>query len=184
MAGETAALLERLAEEAAEPMERIADGCTEAVARGDKLLLCGNGGSAAQCQHLATELLCRLVDDREPYAAIALSADAAFLTACANDYAFRDVFARQVEALGRPGDALVALSTGGNSKNVLRAADRARDRGMAVYGFTGANGGPLADRCDVAIRVPHADPARIQEAHLVLGHLLCATIETRLASPR
>lgn len=158
------------------------DGSVEALRAGGKLLFAGNGGSAAQCQHLATELLGRFAQDRDPYAAIALTTDSSFLTACANDYGFEDVFARQVEALGRPGDVLVALSTGGTSSNVLRALETARAGGLATYGLTGARGTRLAERCDVTIVVPHADPARIQEVHLFLGHLLCAGIESRLAS--
>ena len=130
-----------------------------------------------------SELVGRFALDRAPHAAIALTTDSSFLTACANDYGFEDVFARQIEALGRPGDVLFALSTGGRSPNVLKAVDTARGRGLATYGLTGAGGAALAERCDEAIRVPHSDPARIQEVHLFLGHLLCGGIEDRLAAP-
>lgn len=177
-------LLERVAGEAGPALERMTDGCARALELGNKLLLAGNGGSAAQCQHLATELACRFTEDRIPYAALALTTDTSFLTACANDYSFEEVFARQVEALGRRGDVLLLLSTSGRSANVLGAAAAARDHGLAAYAFTGQGGGPLAAACDQAIVVPHDDPARIQEAHLFLGHLLCGGIEARLGGFR
>lgn len=183
-AADLRALLERLEDEAGPALERMGDGCARALETGHKLLLAGNGGSAAQCQHLATELVCRFTTDRIPYAALALTTDTSFLTACANDYAFDDVFARQVEALGRPGDVLLALSTSGRSPNVLRAVAAARDRRIATYGLTGADGGALAAACDEAIAVPHDDSARIQEAHLFLGHLLCSAIEARVGGFR
>lgn len=180
-ADEAREVLERLAAEAAPALEGMVEGCVRALELGHKLLFAGNGGSAAQCQHLATELVGRFSADRVPYAAIALTTDSSFLTACANDFGYEDVFARQVEALGRPGDVLVALSTRGRSPNLLRALDAARARRIATYALSGAEGGPLAERADVAIVVPHDDPARVQEAHLFLGHLLCGAIETRLA---
>jgi D-sedoheptulose 7-phosphate isomerase len=166
--------------EAGPILAQMVDRCAAALEAGNKILMAGNGGSAAQCQHLATELVCRFSADRGPYAALALTTDTSFLTACSNDYAFEDVFARQVEALGRRGDVLLALSTGGRSPNVLKAVETARDRGLSTFGLTGENGQPLAAACDAAIMVPHGDPARIQEAHLLLGHLLCGAIEQRL----
>lgn len=166
-----------LAAEAGPELGRIAAGCAGAIEGGGKLLLAGNGGSAAQCQHFATELTCRFTADRIAYPAIALTTDTSFLTACANDYSFDDVFARQVEALGREGDALLLLSTSGRSENVVRAARTAHARGIATYAFTGPDGGPLAEACDAVVVVPAADSARIQEAHLLLGHLLCGAIE-------
>ncbi|MCI0581525.1 MAG: SIS domain-containing protein [Chloroflexi bacterium] len=174
-------LLDRVAALAREPLERMIAGSVDALKAGGKLLFAGNGGSAAQCQHLATELVGRFALDRQPHAAMALTTDSSLLTACANDYGFEDVFARQVRALGRPGDVLFALSTGGRSPNVLKAVEAARALGLATYGLTGAGGAALAERCDEAIVVPHADPARIQEVHLLLGHLLCGAIERRLA---
>lgn len=179
--GELRDLLDRVVALAQEPLERMIDGSVEALRAGGKLLFAGNGGSAAQCQHLATELVGRFALDRSPHAALALTTDSSFLTACANDYGFEDVFARQVEALGRPGDVLFALSTGGRSPNVLRAVDAGRARGLTTCGLTGAGGAALAERCDIGIVVPHTDPARIQEVHLFLGHLLCGGIERRLA---
>lgn len=172
-----------LVSDAGPALERIAAGCAAAVESGRKILFAGTGGSAAQCQHLATELTCRFTDDRVPYAAIALTTDTSFLTACANDYSFDDVFARQVEAIGQPGDALVLLSTSGRSENVVRAARAARERGIATFAFTG-RGGPLVEASDAVVTVPSDDSARIQEAHLLLGHVLCAAIEGRLGGFR
>lgn len=180
-AGELRDLIDRLAREAGGTLERMVDGCVQALEAGNKLLFAGNGGSAAQCQHLATELVGRFAFDRRPHAALALTTDSSLLTAYANDYGFEGVFARQVEALGRPGDVLVAISTGGRSPNVLKAAEAAKGGGLLAYGLTGEGGTPLAERCDLAIPVPHRDPARIQEAHLFLGHLLCGAIEKRLS---
>ena len=166
-----------LAAEAGPELERIAAGCARTIEGGGKILFAGNGGSAAQCQHFATELTCRFTEDRIAYAAIALTTDSSFLTACANDYSFDDVFARQIEALGREGDALLLLSTSGRSENVVRAARAARERGIATYAFTGRDGGALAAACDASVPVPATDSARIQEAHLLLGHVLCGAIE-------
>ena len=177
-------VIERVAAEQGATLERMSAGCASALEIGNKILLVGNGGSAAQCQHLATELVCRFTTDRVPYAALALTTDTSFLTACANDYAFADIFARQIEALGRPGDVLIALSTSGGSPNILRAVAAAHDRRLATYGLTGADGHALAAACDTAILVPHTDPARIQEAHLFLCHLLCGAIEARLGGFR
>lgn len=179
-----AELSRALAAEAGPDLERVAAGCAAALEAGHTLLLAGNGGSAAQCQHLATELTCRFTADRVPYAAVALTTDTSFLTACANDYSFDDVFARQVEAIGRAGDALLLLSTSGRSENVVKAAETARAAGIATFAFTGRAGGPLADACDAAVRVPSDDPARVQEAHLLLGHLLCGALEARLGGFR
>jgi D-sedoheptulose 7-phosphate isomerase len=181
-AAELRELLDRVAVLAGGPLDRMIDGSVEALRAGGKLLFAGNGGSAAQCQHLATELVGRFALDRRAHAAIALTTDSSFLTACANDYGFEDVFARQLEALGRPGDVLFALSTGGRSPNVLKAVEAAHAAGLATYGLTGAGGARLAELCDETILVPHADPARIQEIHLFLGHLMCGGIEARLSS--
>jgi D-sedoheptulose 7-phosphate isomerase len=183
-AAELRELLDRVAALARDPLERMIDGSVQALKDGGKVLFAGNGGSAAQCQHLATELVGRFALNRAPYAAVALTTDSSFLTACANDYGFEDVFARQVQALGRPGDVLFVLSTGGRSPNVLKAVEAARDAGLATYGLTGAGGARLAERCDESVLVPHADPARIQEVHLFLGHLLCGGIEGRLSAGR
>ena len=151
-----------------------------ALRQGGKLMLCGNGGSAADSQHLAAELTGRFVKDRRPLAAVALSTDTSALTCIANDYSFDDVFSRQVTGLGRKGDCLIAISTSGNSRNVMRAAEAARAAGIHVIGLLGRDGGALRALCDIAIVVPSATTARIQEAHIFIGHTLCAMVEEAL----
>ncbi|HYR26778.1 MAG TPA: D-sedoheptulose 7-phosphate isomerase, partial [Aquabacterium sp.] len=147
---------------------------------GGKLMFCGNGGSAADSQHLAAELTGRFIKDRRPLAAVALSTDTSALTCIGNDYAFDEVFARQVQGLGRAGDVLVAISTSGNSRNVIRAVEEARALGVQVIGFLGRDGGVLKAMCDVAIVVPSTVTARIQESHILIGHTLCGLIEAQL----
>lgn len=177
----------------AETLRRTADACAgqvaaaaETIARtfreGGKLLLCGNGGSAADCQHLAAELTSLLTraNPREGLPAISLASDPAFLTARANDFGFEDVFRRAVGALGRRGDTLLCISTSGNSPNVVRGAEEARRRGLHVVALTGGTGGALLDHADLAILVPSSDVQHVQEAHAALGHVLCEHIERRL----
>jgi len=147
---------------------------------GGKLMLCGNGGSAADSQHIAAELAGRFAKDRRPLAAVALSTDTSALTCIANDYGFDEVFSRQVTGLGRRGDCLLAISTSGNSRNVLRAAEAARDADIRVIGLLGRDGGALRALCDVPIVVPSSTTARIQEAHIFIGHTLCAMVEEAL----
>jgi phosphoheptose isomerase len=149
---------------------------------GGRLLSAGNGGSAAEAQHLVAELVGRMRADRRPYSAIALTAETAGLTAIANDYGYNQVFARQVRAHGRRGDALVLLSTSGRSPNLLAAAEAARGVGIRTMAVTGAELSPLALACDDALRMPSADPQTVQELHLVCVHLLCAHIEAALPS--
>lgn len=161
-------------------IERAASLVCEALRGGRKLLLCGNGGSAADSQHIAAEMTGRFVKDRRPLAAIALSTDTSALTCIANDYSFDDVFSRQVMALGARGDCLLAISTSGNSRNVIRAVDAARASEMHVLGLLGRDGGALRGLCDVPIVVPSQTTARIQEAHIFIGHSLCALIEEAL----
>ena len=150
---------------------------TTALRAGNKLLFAGNGGSAADAQHWAGELVSRFYYDRPGLAAIALTTDSSILTAIGNDYGFDYAFARQIEALGRDGDVFVAISTSGNSPNILRAAQAARERGVRVIGFTGETGGKLAPMCDLCFRIPSNETPRIQEGHEFVGHLLCALIE-------
>jgi len=159
---------------------RAAALVTSTLAAGHKVMLCGNGGSAADSQHIAAELIGRFVKDRRPLAAIALSTDTSALTCIANDYSFDEVFARQVAGLGLAGDCLVAISTSGNSRNVIRAAETARASRVHTIGLLGRDGGPLAKLCDVPIIVPSATTARIQEAHSFIGHTLCAMVEEAL----
>lgn len=150
------------------------------LTQGGKIMFCGNGGSAADSQHLAAELTGRFIKDRRPLAAIALNTDTSALTCIANDYAFDQVFARQLTALARSGDALVAISTSGNSANVLRAVEAAKAAGVFTLGLLGRDGGQLRGLCDAAIVVPHQITARIQEAHILIGHTLCGLIEAEL----
>ena len=161
-------------------IERAAALVSEALRGGRKLLLCGNGGSAADSQHIAAEMTGRFVKDRRPLPAIALSTDTSALTCIANDYSFDEVFSRQVMALGGRGDCLLAISTSGNSRNVIRAVDAARAAGMQVIGLLGRDGGALRGLCDLAIVVPSQTTARIQEAHIFIGHTLCALVEEEL----
>jgi len=160
-------------------IERMARLVQETLARGRTVFFCGNGGSAAEAQHLATELVVRYKRDRAALPALALTTDASALTAAGNDYGFARVFARQIEALGRRGDLLVAMTTSGRSANILEAVRAARSRGMRVAGMTGDPGKAFARRCDVAVVVPSRDTPRIQEAHLLIGHIVCEWAEER-----
>jgi D-sedoheptulose 7-phosphate isomerase len=152
----------------------------DALKRGNKLLFAGNGGSAADAQHWAGELVSRFNFDRPGLAAIALTTDTSILTAIGNDYGYDYVFARQVEALGRKGDVLFAISTSGNSKNIVRAIQVARDAGIGVVGFTGQTGGAMAGLCDICLNMPTTETPKIQEGHEFLGHLICGLIEREM----
>jgi len=180
-------------EESAETARRTAEACADDVARaaellvnalldGGKILLCGNGGSAADSQHLAAELVSTLtVDNRRPaIPAIALTTDTSILTAIANDFGFEGVFARQVEALGRPGDVLIGISTSGNSADVVKAFEQAEAQGLHRIALTGETGGALAPMADVAIRVPSPETSHIQECHIAIGQLLAFMVEETL----
>ncbi|MFN4080400.1 MAG: HAD-IIIA family hydrolase [Saprospiraceae bacterium] len=147
---------------------------------GGKALFCGNGGSAADAQHLAAELSGRFYVDRPPLYAEALHVNTSYLTAVANDYSFESVYARMIEAAGRPGDVLIAISTSGNSPNVLAAIHKAREVGMRVVGMTGRGGGKMAPICDILLQAPSADTPRIQEAHILMGHIFCEYVEKAL----
>ncbi len=150
---------------------------------GGKTLLCGNGGSAADAQHIAAELSGRFYFDRPPLYAEALHVNTSYLTAVANDYGYDEVFARMLTAAGRPGDTLIAISTSGNSPSILRAAQRAAEKGMNVIGLTGASGGKLATQCTLCIQVPSSDTPRIQECHILIGHIWCEWLEKALFQP-
>lgn len=162
--------------ELADVVAAAADLLVEALAGGGTVFFVGNGGSAADAQHLATELVGRFEEDNR-LRALALTTDTSALTALANDFGFEQVFARQVEALARPGDALVAISTSGNSPSILAAARQARENGARVLGLSGRDGGELLALSDLCLLVPSARTARIQEAHIALGHILCELIE-------
>lgn len=154
----------------------------KSMQHGGKLLLCGNGGSAADAQHIATECMVRLQEVRAPLAALALTTDTSLLTAAGNDDGFETIFARQVAGLGRAGDVLMALSTSGSSPNVIRAVEEARRRGLTTIGLLGKGGGHLCSLVDMALVVPSSDTQRIQEVHITVGHILCAALEQRLVA--
>ena len=164
----------------AEPFARLVGVCADAVRGGGQLLLFGNGGSAADCQHIATEMAIRYITDRAPIAAIALTTDSSMLTAAANDWSFDDVFSRQVEALGNPGDVVIAISTSGKSENVLRGLAMAKEKGLKLTGFGGKSGGGMVGLCDPLLLVPSDITSRIQEMHITLGHMLCGALEQEL----
>lgn len=163
-------------------VERAAALMTATLRQGRKLLLMGNGGSAADCQHLAAEFTGRFQHERAPLAAIALTTDTSALTCIGNDYGFEEVFARQLAGLGQPGDCAIGISTSGRSPNVLRALERARTLGLTTIGLAGRDGGDMRALCDLCLVVPHADTARIQEAHIFIGHSWCAMVEQALAT--
>ncbi len=179
---ETAATASRTADACAGDVARAAEVLVNALLDGGKVLLCGNGGSAADAQHLAAEFVSGLTVDnvRPAIAAIALTTDTSILTAIGNDHGFEGVFARQIEALGRPGDVLVGISTSGNSADVALALDRARDLGLRTIALTGEGGGRIAPMADVAIRVPSRETSHIQECHIAIGQLLAFLVEESL----
>jgi D-sedoheptulose 7-phosphate isomerase len=161
-------------------VERIAGAWIDSLRSGGKILFAGNGGSAADAQHFAAELVNRLNYDRPALAGIALTVDTSALTSIGNDCGFEQVFARQVSGLGRAGDVFVGISTSGRSRNILAALEQARRGGLVTVGFTGQSGGEMPGLCDYCIRVPAAETTRIQEGHIVLGHILCGMVEMRL----
>lgn len=158
-------------------MEAAAGACVECLQGGGKILLAGNGGSAADAQHVAGEFVSRFAFDRPGLPAIALTTDTSILTAIGNDYGFERLFARQVQAHGNQGDVFVGYSTSGKSPNILRAFEEARARGLVCIGLTGNRGGPMRALCDYLLEVPSDNTPKIQEGHLVLGHILCGLVE-------
>lgn len=181
---ESAAVKEQLADKASEDIARAGQLMLDALADGGKIAFCGNGGSAADAQHLAAEFVGRFEIDREPFAGIAFTTDTSILTAVGNDYGFDDVFLRQVEALLEDGDVLVAMSTSGNSANCLRAIKKAAELGIHTIGMTGKDGGKMADICTICLKVPADRTSRIQEAHITIGHILCGMVERGLTEKR
>lgn len=168
--------------ERAHILARVATLLVETLRSGRKVLVTGNGGSAAEAQHFASELVGRFKRERAPYAALALTTDSSILTAVANDYGYRDVFARQILALGQPGDLLIAFSTSGQSENLLRAAQACRQRMMRVVAVTGERASRLERAADVTIHAPLVDTACIQELHMAITHILCDIAETELST--
>ncbi len=178
---ESSRVLAALAENTTD-VEKAAEALVTCYKKGGKMVLFGNGGSAADAQHIATELLGGFtIHDRPSYPALALTTDTSALTAIGNDFDFEQVFSRQVQAMVNKGDVVVAISTSGNSKNVILGAQMAKERGALVIGFTGMTGGKLKSDCDICICVPSKETAHIQEAHITTGHILCALVEKALA---
>ncbi len=159
---------------------RLVNACVGSINAGGKILFFGNGGSASDAQHLATELTIRYKNDRKPIAALALTTDTSALTAAGNDLGFDHIFARQLDALGNSGDIAIGISTSGNSANVLNALRVAKDKGLLTAGLSGRDGGKMPALCDIMLTVPSSTTARIQEMHITLGHMLCEALERRL----
>jgi D-sedoheptulose 7-phosphate isomerase len=166
-----------------EAMLQLVDDCTNIIVtafkNGNKLLFCGNGGSAADAQHLAAEFSGRFYTDRDALPAEALHCNTSYLTAVANDYSYDVVYSRLVKGIGRKGDILIGLSTSGNSSNIIKAFDVAKEKEMITIGFTGATGGKMKDCSDYLLNVPSTDTPRIQESHIMLGHIICQLVEER-----
>ncbi len=181
---ESSLLRRQTAESLSGVLIELAETISAVIGSGGKLLICGNGGSAGDSSHMATELIVRLTAERNRQAlpAIALSADTSILTACGNDYGFDQIFARQVQGLGKPGDVLILISTSGNSTNLIKAAESAREMKLLTVGLLGGDGGKLLPLCDKKLIVPHSLTQRIQEEHIFLIHLLVELIESDLCA--
>jgi D-sedoheptulose 7-phosphate isomerase len=158
----------------------VAEKVSEAFKSDKKVLMCGNGGSAADAQHLAAEFSGRFYFDRDPLFAEALHVNTSYITAVANDYSYDEIYARLIKAKGREGDVLFGISTSGNSKNIVRAFEQAKKQGMIIVGMTGEGGGKMAECCDYLIDIPSKDTPRIQECHITLGHIICQLVEEDL----
>lgn len=161
-------------------IREVSEKCAEVYKSGHKTLLAGNGGSAADAQHIAGEFVSRFYFDRPGLASIALTTDSSILTAIANDYGFEKLFSRQLEANGAKGDMFIGISTSGNSKNIIEALKTAKENGIVTVGLTGASGGEMADLCDYCIKVPSQETPRVQEAHILIGHIICSVVEEEL----
>jgi D-sedoheptulose 7-phosphate isomerase len=158
----------------------VAQTCAETFCNGGKVLFCGNGGSAADAQHLAAEFSGRFYYDRPPLPSEALHVNTSYLTAVANDYSFDEVYSRLLKGIGAEGDVLIGISTSGNSKNIIRAFETAHEMGIITVGFTGETGGQMKNLCDFLLNVPSTDTPRIQESHIMIGHIICELVETAL----
>src|SRR5689334_4842122 len=161
-------------------VDKIATVAAYALRNGNKALFCGNGGSAADAQHLAAELSGRYYTDRDPLPAEALHVNSSYMTAVANDYSYDVVYSRMIKGAGRKGDLLFAFSTSGNSKNIVLALEEAKKQGMITIGMTGESGGKMKEICDYIIKVPSTDTPRIQESHIMVGHIICQLVEEKL----
>lgn len=165
-------------------IDQAAELCIGALQTGGKVIFCGNGGSAADSQHLAAELMGRFLIDRNPLPAMALTVDTSALTAIGNDYGYDEVFARQLRGIGKSGDVLVGLSTSGTSKNVVRAFEDAKDIGIKCVSLTGESASPMSNMAEVALQVPSSATNHIQEMHIAIGHIICGIVEARLCSAK
>ena len=163
-----------------ESIEKVVDAIVSAYQNNKKVLLAGNGGSAADAQHIAAEFSGRFYFDRPPLPAEALHVNTSFLTAVANDYSYEEVYARMLKAVGEKGDVFIGISTSGNSGNIIKAMETARQKGMFIVAFTGESGGKMKDCCDCLLNIPSNDTPRIQEAHITVGHIICEFVENRL----
>lgn len=167
----------KLKQECIPVIEQMAEMCRQALQNGHKILLCGNGGSAADSQHIAAEFVGRFVKERQGLPAIAFTTDTSILTAVGNDYGYDEVFRRQVEALGREGDVLIGISTSGNSGNVVKAFQQAKKQGVKTIAFTGMKASKMSELADLTLRVPAPVTARVQECHIMVGHMICEYID-------
>jgi D-sedoheptulose 7-phosphate isomerase len=161
-------------------IEEVTEACVKCFKEDGKILFCGNGGSAADAQHIAAEFTGRFYKDREPLYAEALHVNSSYMTAVANDYSYDKVYSRMVKAMGRKGDILFAISTSGNSGNIIEAANTAREQGMIVVGMTGSTGGKMKSLCHYLINIPSDTTPRIQESHILVGHIICELVEQRM----
>ena len=161
-------------------IEKIASLCISSLEKGGKIIFCGNGGSAADSQHLAAELVGRFLKERKSLPSLALSVNTSILTAVGNDYGFEKVFSKQIEALGKPKDLLIAISTSGNSKNIIEAVKKAKEKGIKTIGFLGKGGGKLKKLVDISLIVESNNTPRIQEIHILIGHIICEIIENQM----
>jgi D-sedoheptulose 7-phosphate isomerase len=180
--GASIAVKQQLLEDKAmlEKIQLVAHKCVEALEADKKILFAGNGGSAADAQHLAAEFSGRFYKDRAPLYAEALHVNSSYMTAVANDYSYNEVYARILKAKGRKGDVFFGISTSGNSGNILEAIKIAKEREMLVVGMTGATGGEMAQHCDILLNMPSTDTPRIQEAHILIGHIICELVEAQM----
>jgi len=178
---DSAQLKQQVAQVLGPQIQQAINMIVAALRQGGKVALCGNGGSAADAQHIAGELVGRFKRERQGLAAIAFTTDTSILTAVGNDYGFDNIFARQVEALLGAGDVLIAISTSGNAPNVIKAAQTAADQGVKTIGLTGADGGQLAGEVDLCLQVPSTETPRIQEVHITIGHIICELVEEALS---
>ena len=177
-------LIELLADDETENIRTIAAALAECLAGGGSVYTCGNGGSASQAEHFSAELVGRFYKDRPALPVFSLSENGAVLSSLANDYSFDEVFSHQIDGMGNEGDCLFALSTSGNSENIVRACKKAKEKGLRVFALTGEGGGRVAPECELAVMIPDSDTPKIQEMHLVVVHLLCQLVEYALFAPQ